>query len=159
MTTSKTASTIEARPLFVLDVVLDRPQVMEETPYGMRKIVPVLGGTFSGERLGGVILPGGGHDWAMTRGDGALVLDVRLVLETDDGAHIMMTYRGIRTGAPEVLARIAAGEHVDPTEYYFRIIPFFETGSQKYGWLNRIVCVCFGDRVKSGPRYTVHEVL
>jgi hypothetical protein len=152
-------TTIATRELFVLEAVLDRPQLMEETPYGMRKIVPVLGGTFSGERLRGVILPGGGHDWAMTRGDGALVLDVRLVLETDDGAHIMMTYRGIRTGAPEVLARIAAGEHVDPAEYYFRIIPFFETGSEKYGWLNRIVCVGFGDRVKAGPRYTVHEVL
>ena len=157
--TTPTTTTIATRPLFVLDAVLDRPQLMEETPYGMRKIVPVLGGTFSGERLNGVILPGGGHDWAMVRGDGALVLDVRLVLETDDGEHIMMTYRGIRTGAPEVLARIAAGEQVDPAEYYFRIIPFFETGSEKYGWLNRIVCVGFGDRVKAGPRYTVHEVL
>ena len=154
-----TATMIATRPLFVLDAVLGSPQMMEETPYGMRKIVPVLGGTFTGERLNGDILPTGGHDWAMTRADGALVLDVRLVLETDDGAHLMMTYRGIRTGPPEVLARIAAGEYVDPSEYYFRTIPFFETGSDKYAWLNSIVCVGFGDRVKAGPRYTVHEIL
>lgn len=151
--------TIATRELLVLEAVLDAPQMVEATPYGLRKIVPVLGGTFTGERLNGVILPTGGHDWAMIRADGALVLDVRLVLETDDGAHILMTYRGIRTGAPEVLARIASGEYVDPAHYYFRIVPFFETGSEKYAWLNSIVCVGFGDRVKAGPRYTVHEVL
>lgn len=151
--------TIATRELMVLEAVLDAPQLVEATPYGLRKIVPVLGGTFTGERLNGVILPGGGHDWALTRADGALVLDVRLVLETDDGARILMTYRGIRTGTPAVLARIASGEHVDPAEYYFRIVPFFETGSEAYGWLNSIVCVGFGERVKAGPRYTVHEVL
>ncbi len=58
-----------------------------------------------------------------------------------------------------MLARIASGEYVDPAEYYFRIVPFFETGSEQYTWLNSIVCLGFGDRVKAGPRYTVHEVL
>lgn len=77
----------------------------------------------------------------------------------DDGAHILMTYRGIRTGTPAVLTRIASGEYVDPAEYYFRIVPFFETGSEKYAWLNSIVSLAFGDRVKAGPRYTVHDVL
>lgn len=150
---------IDTRELLVLEAVLAPPQMVEATPYGVRKVVPVLGGTFSGERLNGVILPSGGHDWALTRADGALVLDVRLVLQTDDDATILMTYRGIRTGDPAVLARIAAGEYVNPSEYYFRIVPFFETGSPKYAWLNSIVCVGFGDRVKAGPRYTVHEVL
>jgi hypothetical protein len=151
--------TIATRELFVLEAVLSPPQMMETTPNGQRKIVPVAGGTFSGERLNGVIMPTGGHDWATTRSDGALILDVRLVLETDDGEHILMTYRGIRTGTPEVLARIASGEYVDPAEYYFRIVPFFETGSKKYEWLNSIVCIGFGDRVKAGPRYTIHEIL
>lgn len=151
--------TIATRELFVLEAELSPPQMMENTPYGQRKIVPVAGGTFTGERLNGVIMPAGGHDWAMTRADGALVLDVRLVLETDDGEHILMTYKGIRTGDPAVLARIASGEYVDPAEYYFRIVPSFETGSKKYEWLNSIVCIGFGDRVKAGPRYTIHEIL
>jgi len=150
---------IAARDLLVLEAVLAEPQMVTATPYGLRKIVPVLGGTFTGERLNGSILPTGGHDWAMTRADGVLVLDVRLVLETDDGAQILMTYRGIRTGTPAVLARIASGEYVDPAEYYFRIVPFFETGSEKYAWLNSIVCLGFGERVKAGPKYTVHEIL
>lgn len=151
--------TIATRDLLVLEAVLAEPQMVTATPYGLRKIVPVLGGTFTGERLNGSIMPTGGHDWAMTRTDGALVLDVRLVLETDDGAQILMTYRGIRTGTRAVLARIASGEYVDPAEYYFRIVPFFETGSEKYAWLNSIVCLGFGERVKAGPRYTVHEIL
>jgi hypothetical protein len=151
--------TIATRELFVLEAELSPPQMMESTPYGKRKIVPVAGGTFSGERLNGIIMPTGGHDWAMTRTDGALILDVRLVLETDDGEHILMTYKGIRTGDPAVLARIASGEYVDPAEYYFRIVPSFETGSKKYEWLNSIVCIGFGDRVKAGPRYTIHEIL
>jgi hypothetical protein len=143
----------------VLEAELGAPQVVEATPYGVRKIVPVLGGRFTGERLRGRILPDGGHDWAMTRLDGTLVLDVRMVLETDDGAHILLTYRGVRTGPPEILARMSQGEYIDPSEYYFRIVPFFETGSEKYAWLNSIVCVGFGDRPKGGPRYTMHEVL
>lgn len=151
--------TIATRELFVLEAMLAKPQMMEKTPYGLRKIVPVLGGTFTGERLNGIVLAGGGHDWAMTRADGALVLDVRLVLETDDGAQILMTYKGIRSGTPEVLERIASGEYVDPADYYFRIVPFFETGAKKYEWVNSIVSVGFGDRVKAGPRYTVHEIL
>jgi hypothetical protein len=150
---------IETRELMVLEAELGAPQVVEATPYGVRKIVPVLGGRFTGERLRGRILPDGGHDWAMTRLDGTLVLDVRMVLETDDGAHILLTYRGVRTGPPEILARMSQGEYIDPSEYYFRIVPFFETGSEKYAWLNSIVCVGFGDRPKAGPRYTMHEVL
>lgn len=75
---------------------------------------------------------------------------MRLTLETDDGAQILMSYRGFRTGPPEVLARLASGERVDPVEYYFRIVPFFETGDPRYSWLNSIVCVGFGDRLAEG---------
>ena len=61
---------LAARDLLVLEAVLAEPQMVTATPYGLRKIVPVLGGTFTGERLNGSILPTGGHDWAMTRADG-----------------------------------------------------------------------------------------
>lgn len=150
---------LAARELFVLEAELDTPQLVDKTPYGTRKVVAVLGGTFVGERLRGRIMPTGGHDWALTRSDGVLELDVRLTLETDDGARILMTYRGFRHGAPEVMTRMSSGEYIDPSEYYFRTIPFFETGSEKYSWLNSIVCVGYGDRVKAGPKYTIYEVL
>lgn len=150
---------ISTRPLFVLRAHLDPPHLNGPTPLGVRKAVPVRGGTFEGERLRGTIAPLGGHDWALIRADGSLVLDVRLTLITDDDAVILMSYRGIRTGPPEVLARLAGGERVDPSEYYFRIVPSFETGDERYAWLNSIVAVGTGDRVPEGPVYTIYEVL
>jgi hypothetical protein len=150
---------IRTQPLFVLTAHLAPPQLDEDTPRGRRKIVPVLGGTFEGERLRGTIESAGGHDWALIRSDGTLELDVRLVLRTDDDARILMTYYGIRSGPPEVLARLARKEAVDPSEYYFRIAPRFETGAAKYAWLNSILAIGFGERIDVGPRYTIFEVL
>jgi hypothetical protein len=57
------------------------------------------------------------------------------------------------------MARLAAGEVVDPKTYYFRIAPVFETASKKYDWLNRIVAVGTGRRDPTGPTYSVEEVL
>ena len=93
------------------------------------------------------------------RRDGSWVLDVRLVLETDDGHLIGMTYKGIRHGPQAVLDRIAKGESVSPSDYYFRVAPFFETSSEKYGWLNNVVSVGTGHRLASGPIYQVFEVV
>lgn len=150
---------LKSQLLFVLEAHLDPPQMAAVTPAGGRKIVIVNGGTFEGPRLSGRILPTGGADWALTRNDGSLLLDVRLTLETDDHELIHMSYRGVRNGPKAVLDRLAKGEAVDPSEYYFRTTPYFETGSQKYAWMNNIVCVGVGERTSTGPRYTVFEIL
>ena len=91
--------------------------------------------------------------------DGVLNLDVRLTLETDDGATIYMIYRGYRHGPEEVIERLNRGEDVDPSEYYFRTAPMFETASEKYAWLNSVVCVATGRRNPDGPVYDVFQVL
>jgi hypothetical protein len=101
----------------------------------------------------------GGNDWQDLRGDRSTTLDVRLALKTNDGALIAMTYRGVRHGPADVLARIDKGEAVDPQSYYFRISPMFETASETYGWLNRIVAIGIGHRLAEGPVYSVFEVL
>ena len=62
-----------------------------------------------------------------------------------------MTYRAIRYGPPDVVARIERGEVVDPTSYYFRINPLFETANANYDWLNRVVAVGVGHRRADGP--------
>lgn len=111
-----------------------------------------------GERLSGEVLEGG-NDWQNVRGDGSLLLDVRLILKTEDGALICMTYRGIRRGSSDVLSRIDRGEVVDPASYYFRTNPLFETSAPKYEWLNGIICVGAGHRVANGVVYSVFEVL
>lgn len=151
-------SELKSRHLFDIDITIEPPQVLGATPFGDRRIVLLRGGTFEGERLKGVVLPGGG-DWIMSRSDGAMQLDVRLTMQTDDEQLIYMTYRGIRHGPPEVIERVNRGDPVDPSEYYFRTAPFFETGSDKYGWLNRIVAVAMGSRNPTGPFYQVYEIL
>jgi hypothetical protein len=84
---------------------------------------------------------------------------VRVTLETHDGHLVYMTYRGVRHGPAEIMQRLNAGEEVDPSSYYFRTTPSFETGSEKYAWLNAIVCISTGHRTASGPVYRVYEVL
>ena len=148
---------LATRPLMILAPELGPAQALGATPEGTRKIVPVTGGTVEG-RLTGRILPFGG-DWALTRGDGVLTLDVRLTVEAEDGALIHVTYTGMRHGPAEVMARLARGEMVDPSEMYFRISPRFETAAPQYAWLCRLLAIGVGERLAKGPRYHIHEVL
>jgi hypothetical protein len=145
--------------LFTLHMTLHPVQDLGATPLGQRRVVPVSGGNFEGARLRGVVLPSAGADWLLQRADGSFQQDVRLTLRTDDGALIGMTYRGVRHAPAEVSARLAAGERVDPGEYYLRTAPFFETSSPRYAWINNIVAVGVGERLPDGVVYEVFEVL
>ena len=144
--------------LCAMSATLGDAQELGATPHGNRRIVPVTGGTFAGPKLKGEVLPGGG-DWLRIRSDGARELDVRMTLRTDDGHLIYLSYRGIITASPEVMQRRDRGEAVDPSEIYFRTTPVFETGSEKYGWLNRTVAVGVGKRTPTAVEYTVYAVL
>jgi hypothetical protein len=144
--------------LMTMTLTVSGMQPIGATPNGDRRVGLVAGGTFEGAKLRGIVLPGGA-DWIINRPDGSTTLDVRLVLRTDDGATIGMTYRGMRHGPPAVMARLNAGEAVDPTEYYFRTSVNFETAAARYDWLNRIIAVGTGSRPPEGPIYDIFEVL
>jgi hypothetical protein len=149
---------MDARLLMILEVVVAAPQKIGAGPHGTRTTAPITDGHFEGPRLRGRVLPGGG-DWTILRADGVLELDLRVTLETDDGALIHMTSRGLRHGPADVIAALARGETVDPSAYYFRTVPRFETGHPKYAFLNRLLAVASGDRRPEGPIYTVDEIL
>jgi hypothetical protein len=149
---------IRTRPLFVLRLHVPPLFVVGDTPNAFRRIGVILGGSFAGERLSGEVL-GGGNDWQAVRKDNCTKLDVRIVLKTTDGALIVMTYQALRHGPPEVMEKLDRGESVDPTSYYFRMNPMFETSAEKYDWLNRIIAVGTGDRLPDGPVYSIFEVL
>jgi hypothetical protein len=149
---------VETRPLFVMRLNVRPLQIIGPAAGPVRRIGVVFGGVFEGERLSGEVLDGG-SDWQTVRSDSAVTLDVRLVLKTDDEAMIGMTYRGIRHGSPDILARIDRGEAVDPATYYFRTASFFETAAPKYDWLNRLIAVGIGHRRAEGPIYNLFELL
>ena len=125
---------------------------------GHRNIVRVKGGWFEGPEIKGTILPGTG-DWFLTRPDGVGEGDVRDTYQTDDGAIIFVSYRGILDISEDVWARIRAGEDVPASEYYLRGQPMFETGSEKYDWLNKIVSVSVGKQEAMGVTYDVFRIL
>ena len=149
---------LQSEFLMQLTAELDTAQLIGDTPQGDRRIIPVIGGSFSGPQLKGQVLPGGGGDWLLFRKDGAAQLDVRTTLRTDDGALIYVSYRGVSVIPPDVRQRIISGQDVDPAQYYFRTTPYFETGSEKYSWLNKLVTVGVGKRTKSSVIYSIYTI-
>ncbi|NNG07168.1 MAG: DUF3237 family protein, partial [Desulfobacteraceae bacterium] len=90
--------------------------------------------------------------------DGITEVEARYTLETDDGALIYVSNWGLRHGPKEVMERLAEGENVDASEYYFRTTPIFETGAPDYQWMNGIVAIATGQRLANEVIITVYEV-
>lgn len=108
---------------------------LQRTPLGT-KVTYVIGrGRCEGARLHGDFLPGGG-DWVVVGSDGIARLDVRAMLRTDDGALVALTSTGRARLDDEALARLVSGELIGADEMYARSSPLFETGDERYAWLN-----------------------
>lgn len=148
---------LSLRPLLKAEIALAAPQELGETPQGRRRIIGITGGSFRGERLSGRVLSGGA-DWQVIRADGVADLDARYTLETADKALIYVRNHGYRHGPAEVLEKLSMGEEVDPSLYYMRTTPLFETGDPRYAWLNRLICVATGARRKGSVSLEVFEV-
>lgn len=155
---------IRFRPLFTVTFQTS-PQIIGDVPHGyFRRAGVISSGTFTGERLNGRALPGGG-DWLFRRPDGVIHIDVRAILETDAGQEtdggetIYMTYTGRLKSDPAVDARLAAGEAIGADEMYFRTAVQFETAAPGLLWLNDIVAFGIGHRKPEGPVYEIFELL
>jgi hypothetical protein len=137
---------VNADFVFEARVTLQTPLVVGLSPRGLRRVVPITGGTFAGPDIRGRVLPGGA-DWQYVRPDGVLAVDARYTLETADGVLIIVSNRGIRRGPPAVMERLARGERVDAGEYYFRTAAEFEAPlGSAYEWLNQSVFVGVAER-------------
>ena len=117
---------------------------MGAAPLGERRVVPITGGTFEGPLLRGDVL--GGADWQIARRDGVIELDARYALREARGGLVQVVSQGFRHGPPEILARLAAGEDVDPASYFFRTFMRFETGAAELAFLNRTMAVATARR-------------
>jgi hypothetical protein len=149
--------TLASEFLFEMAIEVGEPALIGPNAYGERRVVPIRGGRFAGPRLSGRILPIG-EDALVVGAGGRTLLDVRIVLETADGAAIYVRYQGIRTGPEAVMRRLAAGDAVSAAEYYFRTALTFETGDRRYAWLNDLLAVGVGQRPPSGPVYRVFAI-
>ncbi len=132
-------------PLFRAEIALAPVRDLGRTPAGHRRIIDITGGKIAGPRLSGRVLPGGA-DWQVIRADGVALLDARYTIETVDGALVYVRNRGYRHAPPQVLVRLMGGEDVDPSLYYMRTTPWFETSDARYDWMNRTVCIGSGAR-------------
>lgn len=136
---------IETEFLYRATVTIGALQDIGPTQAGHRRIIPITGGTFEGPALSGDILAGGA-DWQVVRPDGTAFVEARYTMQTVDGALIYVQNAGYRHGPADVIARLAAGEPVDPSAYYFRTAPVFETSATNLSWLTRTICVAKGAR-------------
>jgi hypothetical protein len=123
-----------------------------------RRMIPITGGTVSGPRLNGRVLPGGA-DWQVILPDGAADLVARYVIEAEDGTLITVVNRGLRHGPPELLARLAAGEMVDPALIYFRATPRLEAPPGPHFWMARAIFLCNAARRPDAVELDFFEVL
>lgn len=132
-----------------LEVALDPIRELGTGRAGQRRIIPIVGGKVTGPGITGRIL-NLGADWQTILHDGTADLDTRYAFELDDGAVIEIRNLGYRYGPPEVMARLAAGEAVDPSEYAMRTSARLETGDTRWSWVNRTIFVGTGARLARG---------
>src|SRR6185503_17892036 len=118
-------------------------------PYGVRMFVEVTGGTIEGERVRGKVLTGGG-DRLLAGPDGFGRLDVRGQMETADGASLYTTYPGVLEMNEAVQQAMAGGGETSFDDQYFRTTPRFETGDERYAWMNQNLFVARGRLIASG---------
>ncbi|MBO9465455.1 DUF3237 domain-containing protein [Tropicibacter sp. R15_0] len=142
---------------FTLRVELAAPIELGPGRAGQRRIIPIVGGAALGPEITGEVM-NLGADWQTIFADGAAHLDTRYAVKTDDGAVIEIVNIGTRHGPPEVLARLAAGEEVDPSTYYMRTAARLETGDARYDWVNHTLFVCAGIRRASAVEIAYYKV-
>ena len=140
------AQALQGQFVFEVRIVVDKPLVVGQSSYGLRRVIPIAGGSFAGPGIKGAVVPGGA-DWQFVRPDGVIELQAKYTLKTDDGVLISIDNRGLRHAPAAVLERLSRGEAVASSEYYFRTTAQFEAPlGSKYEWLNRHVFVGVAER-------------
>jgi hypothetical protein len=152
------APALQTRYVFSLAIRVGAPIIAGDLGYGIRRIIPILGGEVRGEGIKGTIFPAGA-DFQTIRPNGLTELEAKYAFEMDDGAIVYIENTGIRSGSKELLDRIAQGQPVDPASIYFRSVPKFQTGAENCRWLMESLFVGVGARYPDRVEIDVHQVL
>lgn len=135
-----------------LEVEVGAPVEVGRTPAGLRRVIPITGGTVSG-LFDGRVVPGGA-DFQLLRTETETVADAKYVLESDQGELVYVQNLALRTGSPEDIERLGHDLPVDPARIYFRSTPRFETAAPRLAELTSSVFVGSGTRL---PRAVVFD--
>lgn len=131
---------------FTANVQLGEMRILGRGPEGVRRFVPIMGGTVAGPDLNGRVIAAGG-DSQIIRADDVIVVEARYMIQADDGVLLSVVNRGFRHSTPEIMARLANGEPVNPMEYYFRTVAQFEAPvDSPYERFNRLLFVGTAER-------------
>jgi hypothetical protein len=144
---------------FVADIRVDvgEPITVGDTGAGLRRVIPILGGTVGGPRLRGRVVPGGA-DFQVLRADGVMKLEAKYVVEATGGALIYVVNRGLRHGPAGAMEKLMRGEAVDPSLIYFRAMPSFETAAPEFIWMMRSLFICTGTRLPTEVLLRLYEI-
>jgi hypothetical protein len=133
-------------PAFDLHLQLGKPSdVGQTTSAGLRRVVPVAGGTLEGPNLKGKIMPGA--DYQIIRPDGFTEIDAHYVVQMENGDLLYVVNRGMRHGPADVLQKLNSGQPVDQNLIYFRTVISVETASPSLQWMNKTIFVTKGERL------------
>ena len=122
---------------------------------GVRRIIPITGGEVKGEAINGKVCA----DFQIIRPNELIELEAKYAFETDDGAVVYVENKGLRFGPVDLLQKLKRGEPVDPNLIYFRTVPRFETGAEKYRWLMENLFIASAARHADRVVIDVHQVL
>lgn len=142
---------------FSMRIEVAPPLEQGEIDGARQRFIPITGGTITGPRLTGTVLPGGG-DWQAIHAGGLASVHARYMLKAADGTVIGIDNVGVRVASAEVTEQLAKGEDVDPTAYYFRTVPTFTVAEGPHAWLRRAVFVARGVRRPDHVVIDVYEV-
>ncbi|MEP7246088.1 MAG: DUF3237 domain-containing protein [Gammaproteobacteria bacterium] len=141
-----TTPVLKTEYAFTVRATVGAPVVVGNGPEGLRRFIPIEGGTFTGPLLSGKVVAGSG-DWQVVRADGVLAVEARYTLETSDGVLIAVTNSGFRHAPPDIMAKLTRGEPVPPNSYYFRTAAHFEAPiGSAHDWVNRTLFVATAER-------------
>ena len=149
---------LQTKYVFTITVRIGEVTSAGEIGTGVRRIIPITGGEVTGEGISGKVCAVGA-DFQIIRPNELIELEAKYAFETDDGAVVYVENRGIRFGPVELLQRLNRGESVDPKLIYFRTVPKFETGSEKYRWLMENLFIGSAARLTDRVVIDVHQVL
>jgi hypothetical protein len=152
------APQLATKYVFTLTVRIGEVTSAGETGHGVRRIIPILGGEVRGAEVNGKICAFGA-DFQIIRPNELIELEAKYAFETDDGAVVYVENTGIRFGPVDLLQKLKRGEPVDPRLIYFRTVPRFETGAEKYRWLMENLFVGSAARHADRVVIDVHQVL